>query len=47
MPLKAGVRLGHYDILEPLGAGGLAFARGEVARTLRRGPAEAKERRCR
>ena len=26
MPLQAGVRLGHYEILEPIGAGGM----GEV-----------------
>jgi eukaryotic-like serine/threonine-protein kinase len=26
MPLEAGIRLGHYEILSPLGAGGM----GEV-----------------
>jgi hypothetical protein len=45
MPLDAGFRLGPYEILAPLGAGGPASARGESRRELRRGLAVAKEAR--
>jgi hypothetical protein len=41
MALAPGARLGPYEILAPLGAGGPAFARVEVTRELRRGLAEA------
>ena len=42
MSLSAGTRLGPYEILAVLGAGGSAFARGEIARELRRGLAVAQ-----
>lgn len=48
MPLTTGSKLGPYEIVAPLGAGGPASARGRRnPRELRRGRAEAKETRCR
>jgi hypothetical protein len=45
MPLAAGTRLGPYEVLGLIGAGGPAFARGEFSsHELRRGLAEAKPR---
>ena len=41
MSLAAGMRLGPYEILAPVGAGGPAFAHGQVMNALRRGLAEA------
>jgi hypothetical protein len=43
--LVPGTSVGPYDIVEPLGAGGPAVARGMTPRELRRGLAEAKETR--
>jgi hypothetical protein len=37
MMLDAGSRLGAYEIVTPLGAGGPAFARAVMLRELRRG----------
>jgi hypothetical protein len=45
MSLANGVRVGPYEILTPLGAGGPASARGVVPGELRRGLAVAKEAR--
>jgi hypothetical protein len=44
MNVANGSRLGPYDVVEALGAGGPAFARGEIGRELRRGLAIAQER---
>jgi len=44
MPLAAGTRLGPYEILGLIGAGGPAFARGRIGRELRRGLAIAQGR---
>jgi hypothetical protein len=44
MPLAAGTRLGPYEILGLIGAGGPAFARGRLGRELRRGLAMAQGR---
>jgi hypothetical protein len=44
MSLVAGTRLGPYEIQSAIGAGGPAFARGEIGRELRRGLAIAQER---
>ena len=45
MSLTTGTRLGFYEILAPLGAGGPAFVRGlHDVHELRRGHAEAQER---
>ena len=48
MPLDTGIRLGAYEIIGPLGAGGPASARGErVSRVLWRGLAAAHQKtRC-
>jgi hypothetical protein len=43
MALAAGSRIGPYDIISLLGAGGPAFARGRIWRELRRGLAVAQE----
>jgi hypothetical protein len=45
MILAAGTRLGQYEVLAPLGSGGLASARGVIGRELRRGLAVAVEAR--
>jgi hypothetical protein len=45
MPLAVGTRLGPYEILSVLGAGGPASARVKEQRELRRGLAGAKESR--
>ena len=42
LTLTPGTRLGPYEIVAPLGVGGPAFARGEIARELRRGLAVAQ-----
>lgn len=42
--LTPGTRLGPYEILAAIGAGGPAYVRGRVVRELWRGLAEAKQR---
>lgn len=42
MALSSGTRLGSYEILAAIGAGGPAFARGPIMNELRRGLAEAQ-----
>ena len=42
MSLTPGTRLGPYEVTAQIGAGGPAFARGEIARELRRGLAVAQ-----
>jgi hypothetical protein len=42
MTLLPGTRLGHYDIVAPLGEGGPARARGRIMNELRRGLAVAQ-----
>ena len=44
MSLTAGQRIGPYEIVSALGAGGPAYARVGLARELRRGLAEAQPR---
>jgi hypothetical protein len=44
MGLAAGSRLGSYDVIAALGAGGPASASGKALRKLRRGLAEAQMR---
>jgi hypothetical protein len=45
MALAPGTRIGTYEIVAPLGAGGPAFVRGlHGVHELRRGHAEAQER---
>jgi hypothetical protein len=42
MSLGAGARLGPYEILAAIGAGGPAFAHGRITNELRRGHAAAQ-----